>query len=426
MEGTGLAKAADEMSTTASHRSELPASAAAFQSDPDLTRSGVVAAWVPRRGAVVGARYRLLGEIGRGGMSYVWEADDLEAGERVVVKFLRADLDGDGRRRFEAEGVIVARLRSSSIAAVRDHGVDGDVPFIVMERLVGEDLAATLRREGRIPLRDCVAIVRDVARGLEAAHRAGVVHRDVKVQNVFLARGSDGSVTAKLLDFGVAKLRDVGPRTRTGLIVGSPLAMSPEQILGRRTLDGRSDLFSFGAMIYRCILGVPPFRGDLDALLEAIQGGRFAAPSTVDPTLPRALDAFFRRALAVEPSRRFATARELAEAFAVAAGVDEPAVDLHAAVTQVVPLPLAHTRTTRPPPPVVADEEVTRRLQAPSAALRPLGKRTARFAIPLAAPPPRRLVAPPPAPTARPSTSSLMAGAALGAAVVGAITAILS
>ena len=278
-------------------------------------------------GIVFAGRYRLVARIARGGMGSVWSATDERLGREVAIKFMAAELadDDEYRQRFEQEARAAARLVSRHVVSIHDHGVSDGIPYIVLERLEGEDLQRRLRREPRLPLALCARIATHAAKALRAAHDAGIVHRDLKPPNLFLAapmEGDDG-VVVKLLDFGVAKHAGTdGLRTKTGILVGSPHFMSPEQIQGRRDIDARSDLFSLAAVLYRCVVGRVPYDGDMAAVMVRIAREGPPPPSALAPDLPAELDGFFARAMARDRDARFATATEMAEAFVAIVGRD--------------------------------------------------------------------------------------------------------
>lgn len=297
-------------------------------------------------GAVLQGKYRLVAPRGSGAMGAVWSARHVELGTSVAVKFLHPELaeTPDARTRFAREAKLAARLaeRCRYIARVIDCGVvshaepgaallpDGEeCPFLVMELLEGEELAERLRREKRLSLALTAQIVQQLCRALEVAHQAGVVHRDVKPANVFLARPQTNmSVFVKLMDFGVAKLVEGSSAleangrstTRIGAIVGTPAYMSPEQILGQR-IDARADLWSVGVLIHRVLTGELPFTsGTLQETSTQIIMGTPPPPSSLVPELPQEIDAFMQRALAKRPDERFGSARELADALLAIAG----------------------------------------------------------------------------------------------------------
>ncbi|APR77678.1 serine/threonine protein kinase [Minicystis rosea] len=279
---------------------------------------------------MIAGKYRLLRELAQGGMGAVWVAHHLGLDEDVAIKFMSAALPepADARARFAREARAAARLRGPHVVQILDHGVDGDMPYLVMELLHGEHLGERLRREGRLSLAATVSIADQMATALSRAHRAGIVHRDLKPANIFLAHDDDDEVV-KLLDFGIAKEmgRAIGDVTHTDVLIGSPQYMSPEQARGARDVDPRADLWSFGAILFRAITGSPAFEGStaVDVIVR-ICAGAPPLPSQVLPGLPVELDAFFRRALDREPGRRFASAREMADVFAALVGQRDPSV----------------------------------------------------------------------------------------------------
>ncbi len=306
---------------------------------PALEPSPVVCGGAPlRAGTRVAERYVLLDPCGAGAMGAVWRARHVDLGATVAIKFLHRDVvaSDDARARFAREARLAARLgeRSRYVVRVTDYGVLDDVgPFLVMEHLHGEPLVDRLKREGRLPLLLTVQIVSQVCRALSTAHEAGIVHRDVKPANVFLARPhTNMSVYAKLMDFGVAKLveprgDDAGPAlTRIGAVVGTPAYMSPEQLLAQR-VDPRSDLWAVTATVYRMLTGELPFgTGTLHEIGVRIMGSEPRSARAYAPELPPEIDAFFAKGLAKAPEDRFASAGELARALAAVAGIDASAV----------------------------------------------------------------------------------------------------
>ena len=265
-------------------------------------------------GTVFAGRYRIRHKIARGGMSTVWEALDERIDRVVALKLMSPHLadEADYCARFEQEAKAAARLASAHVVSLYDYGLHQGLPFMVLERLTGEDLFRRTRRVGALGLDEAARIIEQAGAALHAAHRAGIVHRDVKPHNLFLAE-QDGEEVVKLLDFGVAKHAGTAAlRTKTGLMVGSPYFMSPEQVRGGRDVDARSDLFSLAAVASLCLTGTTPFGGAMPAVFLAILDGRPRPASSLRPELGEAVDAFFRRGLAVAPGARFATAVELA------------------------------------------------------------------------------------------------------------------
>jgi eukaryotic-like serine/threonine-protein kinase len=274
---------------------------------------------------LIGGRYVLERRIAGGGMGTIWLALDTQLQRHVALKLL-ADhrlSSADARRRFAQEAKAVARLHNPHVVQIYDYGVDGEVPYIVMERLEGEDLEALLERRERLSPASAAPLLHQVVRALAAAHGVGVIHRDLKPANLFLAR-IDGDEVLKVLDFGLALL-DAGAEDRLQAkeLAGTPRYMSPEQMRGQADLDPRTDLWSLAVVLYRLLTGQFPFSADaLDALRTGGPSPSVIPPSSVVPKLGAEFDAFFERALASEPSQRFASAREMAAAFAglVAAG----------------------------------------------------------------------------------------------------------
>jgi len=272
-------------------------------------------------GAVLARRYKLVSPLGQGGMGLVFECETLGGASpvaRVALKLLRPEHMGDAqiRGRFLAEGRACMRLVHPNVIRVFDTGEAEDgTPFFVMERLEGEPLSSVAPLGRPLPAAHAVAITQDVLAGLAAAHAQGVVHRDLKPENVFVTpRG------AKILDFGIAKVMDaaggMGSRTRTGMLLGTPAFMSPEQAKSARAADHRSDLWSVAVMLYEILTGRQAFVAPTEfARLTAILTEEPPPPSTASPPLA-AFDAFFRRALEKDRDRRFQSAAEMAQALA--------------------------------------------------------------------------------------------------------------
>lgn len=271
--------------------------------------------------SVVASKYRLLAQVGLGGMGAVWAARHMALDMSVAIKFVIADVNDEAfqmvRARFEREARLSARIRSAHVIEVKDYGVEEDVPYLVMELLEGEDLAKRMKREHRLSLRDLNIILRNVCKALSAVHAAGVVHRDLKPGNIFLARVGVEEIT-KVLDFGVAKGIDMSGddgMTRTGMLIGTPIYMSPEQVRDAKRVDGRSDLWSLAVIAFRALTDSLPFSGEQMAVVAPILRDAPPAPSSIVPELGRYVDAFFERALAKDPAARFQTAEEFAGAF---------------------------------------------------------------------------------------------------------------
>ncbi|HEX2829834.1 MAG TPA: serine/threonine-protein kinase [Burkholderiales bacterium] len=258
-------------------------------------------------------RYEIVSEIGKGAMGTVYKAVDPMLDRTVALKTIGVaanDPDlAEYESRFYLEAKAVGGLNHPNIVTVYDVGNSGGMPYLAMEYIEGRELAA-LTREGRpLPLEQALDIAVQVAEGLAYAHAHGVIHRDIKPANVLLA--ADG--TAKIADFGIARMRSAEARAEAVNVLGSPRYMSPEQVLGRRA-DHRSDIFSLGVMLYEMLTGSAPFAGaDLNAILFQIVNLVPPAPSTIAPGTPTMLDFIVAKALTKSPEERYASSRELAD-----------------------------------------------------------------------------------------------------------------
>ena len=271
---------------------------------------------------VIAERFRLIRPLGQGGMGAVWLAHHIKLDVECALKLILAEAAAvdEVRGRFEREARAAAKLRSPHIVQVLDHGEWEGNPYIVMELLVGEDLATRLERKIRLTPKETVEIVAQVARGLTRAHAADLIHRDLKPANLFLVHDDDREIV-KVLDFGIVKstsLLDAGLTTRTGVLLGTPAYMSPEQAQGTKNVDQRSDLWALAVIAFECLTGQRPFDSPaLGDLLMQIITNPLPVPSQFAP-VPRGFDAFWIRAAARDPDARFQSAKELAEALAEA------------------------------------------------------------------------------------------------------------
>ncbi len=280
-------------------------------------------------GATISGRFRLDRLLGRGSMGSVWLARHLTLDVDVAVKFIDAAFrdQKDHRSRFALEAQAAARINSPHVVNVLDFGAEASGRlYIAMEYLQGEDLNKLLERNGRLTAETTARVVSHACRGLSRAHALGIAHRDVKPENLFLCGATeDEGFVLKILDFGVAKSTKKTPGelsgTVAGQLVGSPAYMSPEQAHGSLDVDFRSDLFSLAVVAYHCLTGVVPFGGDsLAELLIGIVSKDPVPVTRLAPGLPRAVDDWFARALDKNPARRFASAKDLAQAFHMAIG----------------------------------------------------------------------------------------------------------
>ena len=271
-------------------------------------------------------KYEIIGEIGHGGMATVYRARDTRLHRLVALKVMHPHLQGakEARQRFAREAVTVARLHHPSILEIYDYsGEESEVSFIATELLTGPTLKVFVEQQPELPPEIAAAIAIQVARALGAAHAEGVIHRDVKPENIMLHENQG----VKLTDFGIAQLVDMQGMTTTGQVLGSPAHMAPEQIEGREC-DARSDLFSLGTVLYMLATGQLPFVGtNPHHVLKRIMDGKFADPLQLRPTIGSRLAAIIRRLLELDPAARYPNAEELARdltAFVAESGVSSP------------------------------------------------------------------------------------------------------
>ncbi|NUP05901.1 MAG: serine/threonine protein kinase [Polyangiaceae bacterium] len=267
-------------------------------------------------GDVFDNRYRLVAVLGKGGAGTVWEAEYLEeSGPRVVALKLVPIPSRTRAMRAHREISIGLGLDGPHFVRVYDAGIVPPFAYVSMERLHGEDLANRLDRLGRLGIDETLFIGRQLATAMSTAHAQNLVHRDLKPTNVFLARDASGAETVKVLDFGVAKRLGVDARvTASDTLLGAPQYAAPEQIQNARTVDTRADVWSIGAMMYRCLVGRRPFDGVGGALLATVLAKPHPPPTQIAPDLPAALDEVFVKALAKDPDVRFATVDQLVDA----------------------------------------------------------------------------------------------------------------
>jgi serine/threonine-protein kinase len=265
--------------------------------------------------------------VGEGGMGQIWAGEHLLLRRPVAIKRLSSQFsdNAEARRRFAAEARAGASTECPHVARVFDYAFLADgTPFMVMELLEGAELYASIRNGTALSLEETEQIVVQICSALSEIHALGIVHRDVKPENIFLSRqrpergGGGAGFTAKLLDFGIAKGTGVTdePARPEGTVLGTPAYMSPEQIDDAATVDGRADLWSLAVVAYCCLTGSLPFQGDtLPVLSLAIHGAHFAPATSLQPALPAALDGWLLKALNCDLEARFASAGEMAAAF---------------------------------------------------------------------------------------------------------------
>ncbi len=289
-------------------------------------------------GALLVDKYKVTGELGRGGMAAVYEAEHVNIGKKVAIKVLAAELTNSTVviERFFREARAAASVKSPYIVDVYDSGrLEDGRPFIAMELLEGESLYDRMARVRLIDPKTTVRIIGQVAKGLMKAHAAGIVHRDLKPENIHLCKGEDGEEIAKILDFGLAKFyapveadEKTARLTREGAVFGTPAYMSPEQVKGHGSVDHRADLWALGCMAFECLTGRPVWNTDQGVAMTfaAIAASPLPIPSQLRPDLPPGFDAWFRKALERDPDKRFQTAKELAADLATA--LDAPPISL--------------------------------------------------------------------------------------------------
>ena len=272
-------------------------------------------------GVYVTPTIRLVRLLGQGGMGSVWTADHLGLHTQVAVKFMAPELatNKDAVSRFTREAAAASRVKSPHIVQVFDHGVtEAGIPYIVMELMEGHDVTHQVEESGPMSVVATAHVLAQACRALQKAHDAGIIHRDIKPDNVFLTDPGGGEPFVKVLDFGIAKdakMTELG-MTGTGAMVGTPYYMSPEQVMSAKHVDHRTDVWAITLVAYYCLTGAVPYTADnLGALCVEICSGNPAPPSRFRPDLGPDVDAFFARALARDINQRFQTARELGVAF---------------------------------------------------------------------------------------------------------------
>jgi len=350
--------------------------------------------------------YRILDCLGSGGMGTVFLAEQIRVGNRkVALKVLHRKFSEDDEfiSRFENEAASTGRINHPNVITIYEskQASDGTL-YIAMELVEGDSLTEHLRRRGRLPLDEAVQIAGQCCKALQAAHRLGIIHRDIKPDNIMLSKDFDGGLLVKILDFGIAKLKDSSGHTVTGSVLGTPAYMSYEQASGMSSdkLDGRSDIYSLGIVAYTMLVGHPPFRADTPVgyitkhLTEApppLRGQR--------PDVPAAVEMAVLKALEKDRERRHQTAGELAAALREAAKAPVPIT---------TPTPAIETTPTPAPPwrarPSAAQQTTQVGLTAAPAAAAPPAAPPAAPSAPTA--PGRQATTPPPGSVVPPRTPS--------------------
>jgi serine/threonine protein kinase len=333
-------------------------------------------------GAVLVGKYRLEEVVGYGGMGSVWAATHLGLNQQIALKLVSSTFarSKDTLKRFDNEAKAAAKFKSRHVPQVYDNGVLEDgTPYLAMELLHGETLFTRVHRGGPVPLPEAVTILEQCCRALGRAHTLGIIHRDVKPENIFLAHSvDDDNYIVKILDFGIAKMTalDAGQQstTRTGTLLGTPMYMSPEQARGLRTIDFRTDLYSLGLVSYMMFTGNVAFGGEtLGELLLQICTQPLPSLIASARWLPPPMEQWFHKACAREPGDRFPTAQAFVESLRMAAGLSAPG-DRSGPLPQMTP----HGVAARPPGPMdlrpaptTSDATVPNRPQPSPPAYRP-------------------------------------------------------
>src|SRR5438034_5601075 len=263
-------------------------------------------------------KYEIRRELGRGAMGVVYEGYDPSIKRVVALKTIRADQLAGGDlaaviARFRREAQAAGRLNHPNIVSIYDFGEDGGIWYIAMEFVQGRELKECFETNERFKIADIVRIMSQILNALDYSHRQGVIHRDIKPANIFLL--SDGSV--KVADFGIAHIES-SSLTQVGTVLGTPSYMSPEQIMGL-PVDGRSDLFSAGVILYQFLTGERPFSGSATTTMQKVLKEDPLPPSALNVQLPTTMDAVVRKAMAKRPEERYQSASEFAAALNAAA-----------------------------------------------------------------------------------------------------------
>jgi serine/threonine-protein kinase len=299
---------------------------------------------LPHAGQIIGGKYRIDGELGRGGMGAVYGATHTVSGKQVALKWmLRPASDERARQRFMREARAAARVDHPNVVDVYDLGEEGEAGFLVMELLHGESLRARLAR-GRLVPAVAVELLLPALRGVAAAHRHGVIHRDLKPDNVFLCRSPEGEAReAKILDFGVSAI--TAPEheaqttlTKDGTLLGTPMYMSPEQLESSKDIDARTDVYALGVILYEALTGARPFAGDsYSALVLAIANSQPKPLRELCPEIPEGLERVVLRAMHRDKAERLPSVEALIAALSPFASTPGSASAAHAAPEPALP-----------------------------------------------------------------------------------------
>ncbi len=279
-------------------------------------------------------------------MGAVYRARNRVTGQLRAIKIIKPELAKrpDFVERFVREATIASQVRHPHLVHTYEPGIDGETIYLPMELLEGETLHARLRRDKRLSPKDTAAILEPVAQGVHALHEQRLVHRDLKPMNVFLTHGPSGEVIPKVLDFGTARLEQDEEHTTTGMVVGSPFYMAPEQAEGRRDIDGRVDQYALGVMAYQMVTGQRPYESDdtRSALAKLLRGDPYELPRRLFAGMPDVFEQVIVRMLAREREERFRTIVDAGRALQAAADAPVPALGF----ASVPPPPSLHAAPT--------------------------------------------------------------------------------
>ena len=322
-----LEAGADDFLSKPFHARELQlrlAKGVSFQANRERLYGGQNRTSAPPSASTLGGKYRLEKQIAEGGMASIWLGVHLSLGINVAIKFMKPGLtESPDYASFEREARAAAQLRTENIVRIYDHGIAHDgSPYLVMEYLAGESLGDRIDRLGPMDPLEVASIMEQIGRALAEAHARGIIHRDIKPENILLVEDDERphGILAKLVDFGLARSRANQQTTDGGLISGTPSYMTPEHLRAQAPPNPALDMWGLAATCFTALTARVPFDGDtLSEVMKSICVAPLPVPSTVEPSLTPAIDAWFAKACARKPSMRFQTPQELASSFMVAA-----------------------------------------------------------------------------------------------------------
>ncbi len=321
-------------------------------------------------GTILNNRYQLLEQLGSGGMAEVFRARDLMLTRNVAIKILRRDFSGneDFQNNFRQEARAAANLSHPNIVTVHDFGFAEEMLYIVMEYIPGKDLKQLIRERGRFPIDDAIPLIYQACAGIGYAHRAGIVHCDVKPHNMLVS--SDGRL--KVTDFGIARaLSSIMPGEKADVVWGSPLYFAPEQAKGEGPSPA-SDVYSLGVVLYELLSGTPPFTaGSADELARLHISGRPVPIREYLPEIPTALEEITMKVLAKEPAARYRTADQLGRVLKTFGTQRDVMMPRSQPVPEAIPVVIAARLPAQERPSTPRPEPATTRYQTPEPAPQP-------------------------------------------------------